>query len=89
MLLWRQHGNPLTNYPIPEDFTAAVNAGIAIVGTPDEVCDRLKREISTAGVNYLLTRFAFGDLTHEESVHSLALFTAKVMPEFTSEPAYA
>jgi alkanesulfonate monooxygenase SsuD/methylene tetrahydromethanopterin reductase-like flavin-dependent oxidoreductase (luciferase family) len=89
MLLWRQHGNPLTNYPIPEDFTAAVNAGIAIVGTADEVCDRLKREISTAGVNYLLTRFAFGDLTHEESVHSLALFTKKVMPEFTSEPAHA
>jgi alkanesulfonate monooxygenase SsuD/methylene tetrahydromethanopterin reductase-like flavin-dependent oxidoreductase (luciferase family) len=89
MLLWRRHGNPLTNYPIPEDFTAAVNAGIAIVGTPDEVSDRLKREISTAGVNYLLTRFAFGDLTHEESVHSLALFTAKVMPEFTSEPAHA
>ena len=37
MLLWRKHGNPLMNYPIPEDFAAAVNAGIAIVGTPDEV----------------------------------------------------
>ena len=45
MLLWRAHGNPLTSYPIPEDFAAAVNAGIAIVGTPDEVTDGLKREI--------------------------------------------
>jgi alkanesulfonate monooxygenase SsuD/methylene tetrahydromethanopterin reductase-like flavin-dependent oxidoreductase (luciferase family) len=89
MHLWRVHGNPLTNYPIPEDFTAAVNAGIAIVGTPDEVCDRLKREIASAGVNYVLTRFAFGDLTHDESVHSLSLFTGKVMPEFVSEPSYA
>jgi alkanesulfonate monooxygenase SsuD/methylene tetrahydromethanopterin reductase-like flavin-dependent oxidoreductase (luciferase family) len=89
MLLWRQHGNPLTNYPIPEDFAAAVNAGIAIVGTPDEVCDKLKREIAMAGVNYLLTRFAFGDLTHEESVHSLSLFTSKVMPEFAAGPANA
>ena len=89
MHLWRMHGNPLTNYPIPEDFTVAVNAGIAIVGTPEEVCDRLRREIDTAGVNYVLTRFAFGDLTHEESVHSLSLFTAKVMPEFASEPVYA
>jgi alkanesulfonate monooxygenase SsuD/methylene tetrahydromethanopterin reductase-like flavin-dependent oxidoreductase (luciferase family) len=89
MLLWRQHGNPLKNYSIPEEFTAAVEAGIAVVGTADEVCDRLKREIETAGVNYLLTRFAFGDLTHEESVHSLSLFTQKVMPEFSSEPAYA
>jgi alkanesulfonate monooxygenase SsuD/methylene tetrahydromethanopterin reductase-like flavin-dependent oxidoreductase (luciferase family) len=88
MLLWRKHGNPLTGYPIPEDFSAAVNAGIVIVGTPDQVCDGLKREIGIAGVNYVLTRFAFGDLTHDESVHSLALFTAKVMPEFAFEPAY-
>ncbi len=40
-------------------------------------------------MNYVLTRFAFGDMTHDESVHSLSLFTGKVMPEFTSEPAYA
>jgi alkanesulfonate monooxygenase SsuD/methylene tetrahydromethanopterin reductase-like flavin-dependent oxidoreductase (luciferase family) len=89
MLLWRKHGNPLTSYPIPEDFSAAVNAGIVIVGTPDEVCGGLKREIDIAGVNYVLTRFAFGDLTHDESVHSLSLFTAKVMPELASGPAYA
>jgi alkanesulfonate monooxygenase SsuD/methylene tetrahydromethanopterin reductase-like flavin-dependent oxidoreductase (luciferase family) len=89
MHLWRVHGNPLTNYPIPEDFATAVKAGVAIVGTPDEVTDALKREIDSAGVNYMLTRFAFGDLTHDESVHSLSLFTGKVMPEFASEPAHA
>jgi alkanesulfonate monooxygenase SsuD/methylene tetrahydromethanopterin reductase-like flavin-dependent oxidoreductase (luciferase family) len=89
MHLWRVHGNPLLNYPIPEDFTTAVKAGVAIVGTPDEVTDALTREIDGAGVNYLLTRFAFGDLTHEESVHSLSLFTGKVMPEFAAEPADA
>lgn len=89
MLLWRKHGNPLASYPIPEDFAAAVKAGIVIVGTPEEVCEGLKREIGISGVNYVLTRFAFGDLTHGELVHSLSLFTAKVMPEFTSEPAHA
>ena len=31
----------------------------------------------------------FGDLTHEESEHSLSMFTAKVMPEFSREPAHA
>jgi hypothetical protein len=66
-----------------------VNAGIVIVGTPDAVSEGLKREIGVAGVNYVLTRFAFGDLTHDEAVHSLSLFTAKVMPEFASKPAYA
>jgi alkanesulfonate monooxygenase SsuD/methylene tetrahydromethanopterin reductase-like flavin-dependent oxidoreductase (luciferase family) len=89
MHLWRRHNHPLTTYPIPEDFAAAVNAGMVIVGTPEQVCEGLKREIATAGVNYVLTRFAFGDLTHEESVHSLALFTGKVMPEFALEPAHA
>jgi alkanesulfonate monooxygenase SsuD/methylene tetrahydromethanopterin reductase-like flavin-dependent oxidoreductase (luciferase family) len=89
MHLWRVHDNPLKNYPIPEDFGAAVDAGIAIVGTAEEVTDRLKREIDISGVNYVLTRFAFGDLSHEESVHSLSLFTAKVMPEFAPKPVYA
>jgi alkanesulfonate monooxygenase SsuD/methylene tetrahydromethanopterin reductase-like flavin-dependent oxidoreductase (luciferase family) len=89
MHLWRKHNHPLTTYPIPEDFAAAVNAGMVIVGTADEVCAGLKREIDIAGVNYLLTRFAFGDLSFEESVHSLSLFTSKVMPEFVAEPAHA
>jgi alkanesulfonate monooxygenase SsuD/methylene tetrahydromethanopterin reductase-like flavin-dependent oxidoreductase (luciferase family) len=89
MHLWRRHNHPLTTYPIPEDFAAAVDAGMVIVGTPDQVTEGLKREIAIAGVNYVLTRFAFGDLTHEESVHSLSLFTSKVMPEFALEPAHA
>jgi alkanesulfonate monooxygenase SsuD/methylene tetrahydromethanopterin reductase-like flavin-dependent oxidoreductase (luciferase family) len=89
MLLWRLNGNPPRNYPIPEDFAAAVDAGMVIVGTPEQVAEGIKRESGIAGVNYVLTRFAFGDMTHDESVHSLSLFTGKVMPEFTSEPAYA
>jgi hypothetical protein len=42
-----------------------------------------------SGVNSMLTRFAYGGLTHEESVHSLSLFTKKVMPEFAAAPAAA
>ena len=89
MYLWRAHGNPLTSYPIPEDFAQAVKAGVVIVGTPDEVTDGLKREIAVSGVNYVLTRFAYGDLSHAESVHALELFVAKVMPEFAAAPAAA
>ena len=81
--LWRAHGTSLgARYPIPEDFGTAVEAGIVIVGTPDEVTAKLKHEIAVAGVNYVLTRFAFGDLSHDESLRSLALFTRQVMPEF-------
>jgi alkanesulfonate monooxygenase SsuD/methylene tetrahydromethanopterin reductase-like flavin-dependent oxidoreductase (luciferase family) len=87
--LWRLHGNPLAHYPIPEDFKAAADANIVIVGTPDEVTEKLKHEIDISGVNYVLTRFAFGDLSFDESVHSLSLFTKNVMPEFIAEAAYA
>jgi len=66
-----------------------VDAGVVIVGTPEQVIEGLKREIAISGVNYVLTRFAYGDLSHDESVHSLSLFTSKVMPAFASEPAHA
>jgi alkanesulfonate monooxygenase SsuD/methylene tetrahydromethanopterin reductase-like flavin-dependent oxidoreductase (luciferase family) len=85
--LWRVHGNPMKSYPIPEDFLAAVDAGIVLVGTPDEVAEGLQREIELAGVNYVLTRFAFGNLTYEESRRSLDLFVREVMPRFAAQPA--
>jgi alkanesulfonate monooxygenase SsuD/methylene tetrahydromethanopterin reductase-like flavin-dependent oxidoreductase (luciferase family) len=87
--LWRVHGKPLTSYPIPEDFKTAVDAGIVLVGTPDDVAAGLKREVDISGVNYVLTRFAFGDLSYEESLRSLTLFADKVMPDFAEELNYA
>jgi alkanesulfonate monooxygenase SsuD/methylene tetrahydromethanopterin reductase-like flavin-dependent oxidoreductase (luciferase family) len=80
--LWRAYGNPMKHYPIPEDFAAAADAGILLVGTPDEVAQGLQREIEVSGVNYVLTRFAFGNLTYEESLRSLNLFVSQVMPRF-------
>jgi alkanesulfonate monooxygenase SsuD/methylene tetrahydromethanopterin reductase-like flavin-dependent oxidoreductase (luciferase family) len=80
--LWRAHGKPLTRYPIPEDFQAAVDAGIIIVGTPGDVIAGLEREIEVSGANYVLTRFAYGDMVFDESIRSLELFTREVMPHF-------
>ena len=40
-------------------------------------------------VNYVLTRFAFGDLSYDESLRSLNLFTREVMPRFAKEAALA
>lgn len=83
--LWRAHGNPMTKYSIPEDYDAAVKAGIVLVGTSSQVLDQLQQEIEISGVNYILTRFAFGDLSLEESQFSLESFAAEVMPAFESE----
>ena len=85
--LWRVHGNPMTHYPVPEDFSAACDAGFLLVGTSDEVAEGLRREIEISGVNYVLTRFAFGNLSFEEELRSATLFAREVMPRFAREPA--
>ncbi len=87
--LWRAHGNPMKSYPIPEDFATAVKAGIVLVGTADDVAEGLQREIDISGANYVLTRFAFGDLSYEESLRSLMSFSREVMPRFAQEPVCA
>ena len=81
------HSNPMTHYPVPEDFMAAVHAGFLLVGTADEVAEGLRREIETAGVNYVLTRFAFGNLSFEEELRSATLFAREVMPRLAREIA--
>jgi alkanesulfonate monooxygenase SsuD/methylene tetrahydromethanopterin reductase-like flavin-dependent oxidoreductase (luciferase family) len=74
----------MTKYSIPEDYDAAVSGGMVLVGTSSQVHERLLEEIEISGVNYVLTRFAFGDLTYEESKYSLESFENHVMPGFLS-----
>jgi hypothetical protein len=49
------------------------------------VAEKLAREVEISGANYVLTRFAFGDLSYEESLTSLNLFIEEVMPQFQTE----
>ena len=85
--LWRVHANPMKHYWVPEDFSAAVEAGFLLVGTAEDVAEGLKREVETSGVNYVLTRFAFGNLTFAEELRSTTLFAREVMPRFAKEPS--
>jgi alkanesulfonate monooxygenase SsuD/methylene tetrahydromethanopterin reductase-like flavin-dependent oxidoreductase (luciferase family) len=87
--LWRLHGNPMKHYPLPEDFMTGVNTGLLLAGTPDEVAESLQREVEAAGVNYVLSRFAFGNLAYEESLRSATLFAREVMPRLQREPSVA
>jgi alkanesulfonate monooxygenase SsuD/methylene tetrahydromethanopterin reductase-like flavin-dependent oxidoreductase (luciferase family) len=80
--LWRLNGNPMTKYSIPEDYEAAVAGGMVLVGTSSNVTEQLHLEIEKSDVNYILTRFAFGDLTLDESKFSLESFECEVMPTF-------
>jgi len=83
MFLWKKHNSAPMFAAFPEDFDLVFKAGLAAVGSPATVRRLLEAEISQSGVNYLLCRFAFGDLTFAESQRSVDLFASEVMPHFT------
>jgi alkanesulfonate monooxygenase SsuD/methylene tetrahydromethanopterin reductase-like flavin-dependent oxidoreductase (luciferase family) len=67
-------------YPLTFDEMMAIDNGVA--GSPATVRDFLAAEIEASGCNYLLSWFAFGDMTREESLRSIELFAHEVMPAF-------
>ncbi len=83
--LWLAHGMlPTPQAIFPERFEDAEAQGRAVAGTPDKVRDYLQRTVDEAGLNYLLCRFAFGDITVDEALNSVDLFTRHVMPDITA-----
>ncbi len=87
MYLWLPHGSPPQFAPFPESFQEAQKLGLAVAGSPSTVRQSLAEQMDQAGVNYLLSRFAFGDLTPAESTASVELFAAEVMPALCEEVA--
>jgi alkanesulfonate monooxygenase SsuD/methylene tetrahydromethanopterin reductase-like flavin-dependent oxidoreductase (luciferase family) len=63
-------------------ITAAMDEGLAVVGSPETVTSQLGDLLEGFGpkINYLVTNFAWGDLTHEEALGSMELFASEVMP---------
>jgi alkanesulfonate monooxygenase SsuD/methylene tetrahydromethanopterin reductase-like flavin-dependent oxidoreductase (luciferase family) len=81
MFLWNKHNRGPVGVNYPPEIDEQMADGRAIVGSPETVLRKLQTEIDQSGANYLLTRFAFGDLKLAESLHSLELFRKHVMPE--------
>jgi len=80
--LWKMHDMmPVAHAVFPERFEDAEAQGRAVAGTPDKVRDFLLHAAGDGGLNYLLCRFAFGDITGDEALQSLNLFTRHVMPD--------
>jgi alkanesulfonate monooxygenase SsuD/methylene tetrahydromethanopterin reductase-like flavin-dependent oxidoreductase (luciferase family) len=85
--LWVQHGaQPARHALFPQRFEDAAAQGRAVAGTPDKVRDFLQQTVDEAGLNYLLCRFAFGDITGDEALNSIDLFTRRVMPDLAAQP---
>jgi len=82
--LWlRERG---TEY-FPSDVDAFIDAGHALVGSPETVREQVRRVLAESGGNYFAGVFAFGDLTAEESLRSLDLFARRVIPDLVAAGA--
>ena len=80
MSLWHKHNIPPTNVSYPPEIDGQIADGRAIVTTPAKALDLLRGQLAESGANYLVCRFAFGDLSLSESLRSLDLFQRHVMP---------
>ena len=81
MALWRKHNTAPNNVNYPPEIDGQIADGRAIVGTPATVLKALQPQLAESGANYMVCRFAFGDLSLQESLRSVELFTKHVMPE--------
>ena len=80
MHLWWQHNVKPPNVNYPPEIDGQIATGTAIAGSPETVVKLLAPQLAESGANYLVSRFAFGDLTLAESLRSLDLFSRHVMP---------
>ena len=81
ILLWDKHGTRPPNAFYPDNFDEAQQRGYGIAGTPATVRDALNKQLAEARPNYLVCRFAFGDMPVAASLRSLDLLMREVRPE--------
>jgi alkanesulfonate monooxygenase SsuD/methylene tetrahydromethanopterin reductase-like flavin-dependent oxidoreductase (luciferase family) len=92
---WRRHGEdidvlfPMIAGLYPPTFDELQEKGNGVAGSPQTVRDYVATEIRETGINYLCSWLAFGDTTLEESLRSVELFKAEIMPAFEGSPAAA
>jgi len=88
--LFRLRGR-INVHPRPPDFDGLMACGQGVAGSPATVRDLLAEQIAQTGCNYLVGQFAFGNMTRDEALHSIALFAGEVMPalRIIGEPVIA
>jgi alkanesulfonate monooxygenase SsuD/methylene tetrahydromethanopterin reductase-like flavin-dependent oxidoreductase (luciferase family) len=79
MKLWKRHGTQPRYARMPEDFDTLVKNGGAIAGSPGTIRDYVANMASEAGASYFISQFSFGDLSHEEVMHSAGIFAREVL----------
>ena len=72
------------HYENLSDFDSCLDRGVLFAGSPATVRDRLTAFLQGTGGNYFGACFAWGSLTPEQVMRSMALFTTEVIPAFAS-----
>jgi alkanesulfonate monooxygenase SsuD/methylene tetrahydromethanopterin reductase-like flavin-dependent oxidoreductase (luciferase family) len=78
--LYRRYGTLPLHFPATYD--QAVAREVALIGSPETVRKKLERITAETGINYVMGRFAFGDMPLERVMNSVDLFAREVMPAF-------
>jgi alkanesulfonate monooxygenase SsuD/methylene tetrahydromethanopterin reductase-like flavin-dependent oxidoreductase (luciferase family) len=67
--------------PFPElTYEEIITGGMALVGSPDTVIARIRELQEQLGFGQLIGLFSIGEMSHEETVRSMELFAANVIP---------
>jgi alkanesulfonate monooxygenase SsuD/methylene tetrahydromethanopterin reductase-like flavin-dependent oxidoreductase (luciferase family) len=80
--LWHEHGDHSIDGLFSWD--TALEGKTILFGSPSRVREEMQRLLAASGCNYLICAFAWGVLSLQQSLRSLRLFAAEVMPAFTS-----
>jgi alkanesulfonate monooxygenase SsuD/methylene tetrahydromethanopterin reductase-like flavin-dependent oxidoreductase (luciferase family) len=79
--LWEIHGEPKFRESMG-DFDECLERGVLFAGSPATVRERLTAFLEGTGGNYFGACFAWGNLTSEQVMRSMALFTEEVIAKF-------
>jgi alkanesulfonate monooxygenase SsuD/methylene tetrahydromethanopterin reductase-like flavin-dependent oxidoreductase (luciferase family) len=79
MKLWKKHGTQPRYARIPEDFDSVVRNGGALAGSPGTIREYVSNMASEAGASYFIAQFSFGDLSHQEVLHSAGIFARELL----------
>ena len=60
-----------------------LEAGYVIVGTPDEVAERLREVCTTLNVGNLMLLLQFGNMSHELTKYNTQLYAERVLPQIS------
>ena len=63
-------------------FDELVEEEVFLAGSPSTVIEKIGHTAEECGINYFNGMFSWGDLSHEQVMRSMELFTHEVMPAF-------